>query len=101
MADDEERLELFNPLASFYVEGEEEDENALLTIIDLYGVDGARVRLQYPSSGSLYLLREMVQRAEVQMAFGEEHGILALAEEVGREGDDTLTSEDIEGFLDE
>jgi hypothetical protein len=89
------RSELFNPLASFYVEGESNAPDTYVAVVDLYGEDGERVQLYWTSSEDIDIIIELLQRASQQLGFAEEHGIDALANSVGRAEDDELTVEDI------
>jgi hypothetical protein len=89
------RSELFNPLASFFIEGESDKPDTYLAIVELYGEDGERVQLYWNSSHDIDIIVELLQRASQQLEFAEENGIDALADSVGRAEDDELTVEDI------
>ena len=94
--DDSKRLELFNPLASFYVEGEPDDPDSYIACVDLYGEGGERVQIQYPSSQDIDIFGEMLMRASNDLEYAEDNGIEALANKVGYAQEDTmLTVEDI------
>ena len=94
--DGSKRVELFNPLASFYIEGEPDDPASYLAHIDLYGDDGQRAQIQYSDSEDIESLVEMLGRAQNDMEYAEEYGIDALANKVGyAEEDSMLTVDDI------
>lgn len=96
MTDDEKRVQLFNPLASFHIEGEPDDPETYLACIDLYGEAGERVQILYPDSGDVESLTEMLTRAQRDLAYAEDYGIHALANKVGyAEEDSMLTVDDI------
>jgi hypothetical protein len=85
---EEGKIELSNPLASYFVEGEDEDPNTYTAIIDLYGETGERVRLLYGSSIEVDSFAEMLVRAGADLEYAEDYGIKALADKVGHADED-------------